>query len=74
MSFRPKYATIPDWGKLTGMSRTAIYEALGRNDLRAIKAGNQRTLIDVDHGLAWLDSQPAIKINVATPARAGIAA
>jgi hypothetical protein len=40
------------------MSRTATYYALGRGDLRAIKIGN-RTLIDVEAGLAWLRSLPS---------------
>jgi hypothetical protein len=43
------------------MSRSCAYEALGRGDLRAIKLGT-RTLIDVDHGLAWLASMPAAEI------------
>jgi hypothetical protein len=45
------------------MGRTATYEAIGRGDLRAIKAG-RRTLIDVDHGLAWLQSLPPAQIMV----------
>lgn len=45
---------------MSGMSRTATYEALGRGDLRAIKLG-ARTLIDIDHGLAWLASRPAAR-------------
>jgi hypothetical protein len=43
------------------MRRTATYEALGRGDLRAVKLNN-RTLIDVEHGLAWLASLPAAEI------------
>lgn len=39
------------------MSRSATYEALGRDDLRAVKLGT-RVLIDVPRGLAWLDSLP----------------
>ncbi len=57
----PAYATVPGFGGLTGMSRTAIYEALGRGDLRAIKLG-ARTLIDVSHGLAWLASLPTATV------------
>jgi hypothetical protein len=45
------------------MTRTATYLALARGDLRAIKQpGGRRTLIDVDHGLAWLRGQPRAKI------------
>ncbi len=54
---RPARATINDWCKLSGMSRSATYEALGRDDLRAVKLGT-RVLIDVPRGLAWLDSLP----------------
>jgi hypothetical protein len=43
------------------MSRSSTYEALGRGDLRAIKLGT-RTLIDVEHGFAWLASMPVAEI------------
>jgi hypothetical protein len=57
----PKFAPLPQWCALSGMSRTASYNALGRGDLKAIKVGT-RTLIDVDAGLAWLRSLPAAQI------------
>ena len=57
----PARATINDWCKLSGMGRSATYEALGRSDLRAVKLGS-RVLIDVPHGLAWLDSLPPAAI------------
>lgn len=57
----PAYATVPDWCALSGMSRSGTYEALGRGDLRAIKMG-ARTLIDVQHGLAWLASLPVATV------------
>jgi hypothetical protein len=43
------------------MSRSSTYEALGRGELRAIKLG-ARTLVDLEHGLAWLASMPAAEI------------
>jgi hypothetical protein len=46
---------------MTGLSRSATYEALGRGDLKAIKYGT-RTLIDVEAGLAWLASMPQAHI------------
>ena len=58
----PKYATIPDWQRISGMRRTATYEALGRGDLRSIKLGT-RVLIDVETGLAWLASLPPAQIH-----------
>jgi hypothetical protein len=57
----PKYATIPDWQRISGMRRTSTYEALGRGDLRSIKLGT-RVLIDVEAGLAWLASLPPADI------------
>ena len=60
----PKYATISTWRELTGQSRTSTYEALADGKLRAIKLG-KRTLIDVEHGLAWLRSLPAAQIGKA---------
>ncbi|GAC1348615.1 MAG: hypothetical protein NVSMB18_37230 [Acetobacteraceae bacterium] len=52
---------MADWCKLSGMSRSATYEALGRGNLRAVKLGT-RVLIDVPHGLSWLDSLPPADI------------
>jgi excisionase family DNA binding protein len=52
----PIAVTIPEAVKLSGMSRTSIYEALKRRDLTARKAG-RRTLIwfaDLDAYLARL--------------------
>ena len=57
----PAYAGVLAWCALSGMGRSSTYEALARHDLRAIKLG-ARTLIDVAHGLAWLDSLPAATI------------
>jgi hypothetical protein len=57
----PKFAPLPRWCSISGMSRTASYNALGRGDLKAIKCGN-RTLIDVDAGLAWLRSLPPAQV------------
>ena len=57
----PKFAPLPQWCAISGMSRTGSYNALGRGDLKAIKVGS-RTLIDVDAGLAWLRSLPPARI------------
>jgi hypothetical protein len=62
VSVTPRYAPIRDWCFISGMSRSTTYEALGRGDLKAIKLG-VRTLIDVEHGLAWLASMPAAEIS-----------
>lgn len=54
----PKYCTIGDWQRLSGMGRTRVFEALANGELKAIKLG-RRTLIDTEAGLAWLAAQPA---------------
>jgi hypothetical protein len=54
----PKYMPIePDWCRFSGMGRRTTYEKLGSGELKAIKIGS-RTLIDVEHGLAWLRNRP----------------
>lgn len=58
---RPKYATVDNWTALSGLGRSSTYYLLAQQKLRAIKAG-RRTLIDVDHGLAWLAAQPIANI------------
>lgn len=54
----PLAVTIPEAVKLSGMSRTAIYEALKRKDITARKAG-RRTLISFVELEAYLASLPA---------------
>jgi len=57
----PAFAPIPAWCALSGMGRSATYEALGAGHLRAVKLG-ARTLIDVGYGLGWLASLPPATI------------
>ena len=45
------------------MGRTSIYEAISRGDLRARKMGS-KLLIDVRHGLAWVESLPLANIRM----------
>lgn len=52
--------TIPDAVKVTGMSRTSIYEALKRGDITARKAG-RRTLISFADLEAYLANLPAYR-------------
>ncbi len=53
----PLAVTIPQAVKLTGMSRSAIYEALKRQDITARKAG-RRTLLMLADLEAYLASLP----------------
>jgi excisionase family DNA binding protein len=54
----PIAVTIPEAVKLSGMSRTALYEALKKQDITARKAG-RRTLISFADLQAYLASLPA---------------
>jgi hypothetical protein len=54
----PRYAAVDTWCALSGLSRRVTYDHLGLGNLKAIKVGN-RTLIDVQAGLAWLRACPA---------------
>lgn len=57
--FLPKaYGTMPDAVQYSGMSRSALYEALKRGELTARKAG-RRTLIAFADLDAYLASLPA---------------
>lgn len=47
------------------MSRTKTYEHIGSGDIVAIKLAD-RTLVDVDAGLAWLRSRPRAVIRMST--------
>jgi hypothetical protein len=58
----PRYLRIRPWCEFSGMSRSVTYEALGDGRLKAVKLGNA-TLIDVEHGLAYLASLPAADIS-----------
>jgi hypothetical protein len=62
----PAFSSIGDWCVISGMSRRVTYEKLGTGELRAIKLGS-KTLIDVEHGLAWLRSRPAAVIRAPRP-------
>jgi hypothetical protein len=53
----PAFALIDRWCEISSMSRRVTYEELGRGNLKAVKRGAS-TLIDVQHGLAWLRSLP----------------
>lgn len=57
MNDNPLTMTIPEAVKRSGLSRTAIYEALKRRDLIARKAG-RRTLIAFADLEAYLASLP----------------
>lgn len=54
---KPITVTIPDAVKVSGLSRSALYEALRRGDLIARKAG-RRTLITMSDLEAYIDGLP----------------
>jgi excisionase family DNA binding protein len=57
-SLPKKFVFINQAVSVSGLSRTHIYEALNRGDLKAVKAG-RRTLIPYDDLMAYLASLPA---------------
>jgi excisionase family DNA binding protein len=57
----PRFASIRDWCRISGMGRTTVYQRIASGELRAVKLGT-RVLIDVESGLAWLSSLPAADI------------
>jgi hypothetical protein len=57
----PAFATIRDWCRLSGVSRSVTYELLAAGHLHARKVG-ARTLVDVHAGIQWLDRQPLARI------------
>jgi hypothetical protein len=68
-SLSPKFGSIDTWCLLSGMGRRATYDALGHGNLKAVKAGT-RTLINIEKGLAWLESLPAAQIRPQKPRKA----
>lgn len=58
---RPKFATISGFCGLTGLGRTQVYQLLAANRLRGKKVG-KRMIIDVDHGLDFIESLPDAQI------------
>ena len=60
MQTAPIALTIPDAVKVSGLSRTSIYEALKRGDLVALKAG-RRTLVRYAELEAYMASLPAYR-------------
>ena len=57
----PRYCSIADWARLSGVSQSVTYELLGDGKIKAVKLGN-KTLIDVDSGLKYLSSLPPAEI------------
>jgi hypothetical protein len=57
----PRYCSIADWVRLSGVSRSVTYELLGDGKIKAVKLGS-KTLIDFYSGLEYLRSLPAAEI------------
>ena len=60
--------SIPDAMKLTGLSRSSLYERLSDSSIRAVKAG-RKTLITVESLKAWAASLPPASFK--QPAKSG---
>lgn len=59
---RPAFTTIDGWCQLSGMGRTATYEAMQRGELPAHRVSKRKCLIDVERALEWLRSRPPAKV------------
>jgi len=59
----PAYAPPAVFGEIASMSRRAVYEAIARGDLIAVKRGTA-TLINVERGLAWIASLPPAQVKL----------
>jgi hypothetical protein len=57
----PRYAPIPVAVGILGIGRSTIYKLAATGTLRLIKAG-ARTLVDMDHALAWMATLPRAEI------------
>lgn len=57
--------TVANAAKASGASRTALYEALRRGELKARKHG-KRTLIEADALRSWLARMPAYQASKAS--------
>jgi excisionase family DNA binding protein len=64
----PLAFTIPQAITTAGVSKTSLYAAIKRGDLRARKSG-RRTLILCEDLRAWLDGLPALDLKRPLPRR-----
>ena len=53
----PRYMPLSLSSPFLGLTRCKLYALLGSGEIRAVKVG-KRTLIDIEHALAWLGSLP----------------
>jgi hypothetical protein len=58
-----KFAPFDAWHRISGMSKTKTYLAITDGHIRAVKLGD-RTLIDVESGLAYMRSLPPAVIRI----------
>jgi hypothetical protein len=56
----PKWASVRRWCAITGISRTRTY-ALARDNKLILKRLGGSTYVDVEHGLAYLQSLPTYR-------------
>ena len=68
-TMRPVFGTIETWTFLSGVSRRVTYERLASGELEGRKVGD-RTLINIEAGLRWIESQPRAQIRRRHPAAA----
>lgn len=68
----PAFAHIPDTCRLTGLSRSRLYELIGAGCVHAVKEGT-RTLVDVASAVAYLHTLPSARVRTPRGFLAGLA-
>ena len=67
MSGEPISVDIPTACRMSGLSRSFLYEVLARGQVRSVRAGRRR-LVLVDSLRAWLESLPTDGLSAPIPA------
>jgi excisionase family DNA binding protein len=65
----PRYLSVTETARASGLSRQAVYRAIGRGELRASVVCS-RIRIHPDDFLAWMDGDRAAAVSSAPPPRA----
>jgi hypothetical protein len=63
-----KYCSMSDWVLISGLGRTKTFEMLADGRLKSVKIDGKR-LIDLPHGLAFLDGLPAVPLTTGASKR-----
>ncbi len=68
----PAFASVDDWCRISGLSRSRTYVLITTGDLIARKIGG-RTFVDVKAGLEFMHAAPRVTAHIGSAAQAGAA-